>query len=138
MFRETSVAAYRILVESGKLAKANRTVYDYLYHHGPTTQKKTERGLGDTTYTMRPRFHQLELMGLIKPVGKEKCRETGRKNLLWDVTGLSEPKELPKKESMKDKKETALAMVRVAFLKMEKGPLRDKLRDIGLYIKEEL
>ena len=98
MVRETSKEAYFYLVESGKLAKANRTVYGHLFHNGPTTQKKTERALGDTTYTMRPRFAQLERMGLIKIVGKEKCEETKRSNILWDVTPRVEPLKDTKKE----------------------------------------
>jgi len=84
--RETSIEAYKLLVESGGLASANAKVYDHLYRHGPTTQKKTERYLKDRTYTMRPRFAQLFEMGLITHVGNSTCSETNRTNMLWDVT----------------------------------------------------
>ena len=94
--RETSAEAYYYLVESGKLAKANRAVYRYLYQNAPTTQKKTERALGDRTYTMRPRFAQLEKMGLIQYCGNTKCLETNRTNMLWDVTDRIHPIELIK------------------------------------------
>ena len=82
------------MVLSGKLAKKNRVVYKHLYHKGPETQKKTERFFNDRTYTLRPRFAQLERMGLITVAGEIKCEETGRKNLLWDVTDRVDPLEL--------------------------------------------
>ncbi len=99
MIRQTSIEAYHYLVESGTLAKANRAVYKHLYYNAPTTQKKTERALGDTTYTMRPRFAQLERMGLIKYCGTTICLETNRTNMLWDVTDKIYPKNIKKIES---------------------------------------
>lgn len=96
MIRETSIEAYRNLVEGGTLAKMNKLVYEYLYHAGPTSQKKTERKFNDRTYTLRPRFAQLEEMGLIKHCGHLVCEETGKKNMIWDVTDRIHP--LPPKK----------------------------------------
>ena len=109
--RETSIEAYIALVEENKLPKANRAVYEYLYKNGPTTQKKTERALGDRTYTMRPRFAQLERMGLIKVCGEIKCEETNRQNILWDVTSLMEPLPIPRKLSNEAKKKELLRLL---------------------------
>ena len=108
MVRETSTEAYEHLVTNGTLAEKNRVVYDHLFHSGPTTQKKTERAFNDRTYTLRPRFAQLEKMGLVKTVGDEVCEETGRRNLLWDVTKVIEPIE-DKELSFKEKKELILS-----------------------------
>jgi len=98
MIRETSIEAYRHLVENGILAEKNRVVYEYLWKNGATTQKKTERNFNDRTYTLRPRFAQLEKMGLIKVVGEINCEETGRKNLLWDVTDRVYPLPIKRKK----------------------------------------
>ncbi len=108
MIRETSLEAYEHLVTNGTLAEKNRVVYDHLYNTGPTTQKKTERYFNDRTYTLRPRFAQLEKMGLIKVTGDEVCEETNRRNLLWDVTSVIEPKK-DDKLSFKEAKEIILA-----------------------------
>ena len=99
--RETSRQAYRELIEGGQLAATNRAVYKHLFKYGPTTQKKTERFLGDRTYTIRPRFAQLERMGLITLAGQTVCQETGKKNLLWDVTDRVKPIELPNRPLLK-------------------------------------
>jgi len=102
MARETSIEAYRYLVENGALAEMNKLVYHHLWLNGPTTQKKTERFYNDRTYTLRPRFAQLEKMGLIKPIGTEKCAETGRSNILWDVTERVYPLPLFEKSNKKE------------------------------------
>ena len=84
--RQTSLDAYTHLVQNGKLARKNAVVYEYLYVNGATTQKECEVSMDDKTYTIRPRFAQLKQMGLIHEVGKKVCPNTGKKNILWDVT----------------------------------------------------
>ena len=109
--RKTSALAYKKLVEEGTLAKANATVYKHLFLHGPTTQKKTERALGDKTYTMRPRFAQLDRMGLIQCVGTIKCDETHVENMLWDVTDRIDPLKFVKKKTKNELNSEFLAML---------------------------
>lgn len=104
--RQTSIDAYNNLIECGVLAEKNSLVYKHLFHNGATTQKKTERFFNDRTYTLRPRFAQLEKMGLIQCVGEVECEETGKKNMLWDVTDRVHPLEIhstsiTKKEKIK-------------------------------------
>ena len=100
IIRQTSIEAYKNLIESGKLAEKNSLVYKHLYVNGPTTQKKTERFFNDRTYTLRPRFAQLERMGLIRSVGVEKCEETGKRNMLWDVTDRVHPLKVDRQEKI--------------------------------------
>jgi DNA-binding Lrp family transcriptional regulator len=118
MIRETSIEAYEYLVDSGTLAEMNRIVYKHLWHHGPTTQKKTERYYNDRTYTLRPRFAQLEKMGLIKSIGSEPCEETGRKNLLWDVTDRVFP--INSESEAKSRREELLHKISEVYHSMQK------------------
>jgi hypothetical protein len=114
--RQTSIDAYRNLVEGGVLAEKNRVVYKHLFHSGATTQKKTERFFNDRTYTLRPRFAQLEKMGLIECVGEEVCEETGKRNMLWDVTNRVHPIEIqPALDSKKDRVKNALDALRQLY-----------------------
>lgn len=134
MTRQTSAEAYKYLVESGVLAKSNSRVYEYLYFNGPTTQKKTERALNDKTYTMRPRFVQLERMGLIQIVGETVCEETGKKNLIWDVTS----RVLPLKEKRKTQKEIIKEIISDIEKYGKKLPslYRPELREIYYKLKK--
>lgn len=114
--RQTSIDAYRNLVEGGVLAEKNSVVYRHLFHNGATTQKKTERFFNDRTYTLRPRFAQLEKMGLIECVGEEVCEETGKRNMLWDVTNRVHPIEIqPALDSKKDRVKNALDALRQLY-----------------------
>lgn len=134
--RKTSIDAYRNLVENGKLAEANRKVYKHLWYYGPTTQKKTERFLGDTTYTMRPRFAQLEKMGLIESCGTIICDETGVKNMLWDVTERIEPKVIEKEKKVKDKKQELINMLEKLDLTTSDMFIKKDLHDIISYVNK--
>jgi hypothetical protein len=114
--RQTSIDAYRNLVEGGVLAEKNSVVYKHLFHNGATTQKKTERFFNDRTYTLRPRFAQLEKMGLIECVGEETCDETGKKNMLWDVTNRVHPLETQQtSDTKKNRVQNALDALRQLY-----------------------
>jgi len=116
--RKTSKEAYRNLIDSGVLAEKNSIVYKHLFLNGATTQKKTERFFNDRTYTLRPRFAQLEKMGLIEAIGEEECSETGRKNTLWDVTSRVQPLELNKtSKTKKDRVKDAVDSMRDLYFK---------------------
>ena len=116
--RKTSKDAYRNLIDSGVLAEKNSIVYKHLFVCGATTQKKTERFFNDRTYTLRPRFAQLEKMGLIEVVGEEDCLETGKKNTLWDVTSRVQPLELKKtSKTKKDRIKDAVDSMRDLYFK---------------------
>jgi hypothetical protein len=140
MIRQTSIDAYTNLVDNGKLSMKRRAVYKVLYNHGPMTQKKMRKDYfnGDLENSVGPRFKELEDRGLIRDVGTRECERTGITNMLWDVTDLVEPKDLPKKESRETKKENVLAMLRDLYISMEDKQFRNEVKLIGIYIKEEL
>jgi hypothetical protein len=120
--RKTSIEAYRNLVERGVLSEKNSVVYKHLFTNGQTTQKKTERFFNDRTYTLRPRFAQLEKMGLIEPVGEEKCDETGKKNIVWDVTDRVYPLEVKPSENTKKRRiESAVNALRDLYVNKAKA-----------------
>ena len=104
MVRETSLAAYKHLVENGTLSNRRRSVYSYLWLLGPATATQVgDWHGGDKTSSFRPRLAELERMGLIKTVGTETNPKTGVSNLLWDVTDLVEPIPLTRKQTKAEK-----------------------------------
>jgi hypothetical protein len=133
--RQTSIDAYRNLVEGGVLAEKNSVVYRHLFHNGATTQKKTERFFNDRTYTLRPRFAQLEKMGLIECVGEELCEETGKKNMLWDVTNRVHPLETqPASDTKKNRVINALNALRQLYRNKNKAT-DDEWKNVADLIK---
>ena len=136
MIRETSRLAYEALVENGGLKKRNAKVYDYIYHHGPVTQKETEREFKDLNRTLGPRFAVLTRMGLIKHAGDKKCEETGFLNMQWDVTSRVDPLAI-KKVTMKEKKAHLISSLRDIWRRSGKEE-REDLERVANYIKETL
>jgi len=97
MVRDTSIEAYQKIEAEGLLSKLRWIVYDYIYHHGPCTQRQVERGLlGRLSHSITPRFAELEDLGVIKSVGEVKSDETNHMNISWDVTS-----NLPNKDGLK-------------------------------------
>ena len=134
--RQTSMDAYINLIESGVLAEKNKIVYKHLFHGGATTQKNTERLFNDTTYTLRPRFSQLEKMGLIKAVGYEACIETGKKNMLWDVTDRIHPLDLKlTTNTKKNRVDKALSSFRELYINKTTSTIND-WKEVADLIKE--
>lgn len=92
--RETSEYAYLQIKEEGLLSKMRLQVYEYLYFNGPATG--TEINLDMRGIEGRDNYHkrlsELRDLGVVKEVGKRKCRVTGRQAIEWDVTN-----ELPEK-----------------------------------------
>jgi len=102
--RDTSLEAYKNLIQDGTLKRLKAVVYNYIYNHGPTTQKKAERAFADVNSSISPRFAELEKLGLISIVGKVFCEETNTNNISWDVTNRVNPLVL-KKEKKASKKQ---------------------------------
>lgn len=83
--RDTSLAAYRAIVDNGWLGRAQEAVYVCLYHYGPLTAQEVFKRLGMET-NQSGRFTELRDMGLIKEAGERVCTVTARSVIEWDVT----------------------------------------------------
>lgn len=126
MARETSIEAYRYLVESGKLSERRLQVYQILFKYGPMSGgmvvEKARAVLPiSNSGTLNTRLSELREMGLAKEVGTKECEVTGRKVIYWDVTSEKEPKPLKRKNKTKEKIdsfEKTLDQLRSIFLRM--------------------
>ena len=89
MIRQTSIQAYKEIVESGRHSQMQQAVYHTLYHYGPLTRTALDDML-KSVGTVNPSFHkrlsELEKMGVVWRPGKVKCPKTGKRVYLWDVT----------------------------------------------------
>jgi predicted ArsR family transcriptional regulator len=84
-------------------------VYECVYNNGPMTASEAFEILGLQT-NQSGRLTDLRNRGVLEENGKRKCSITGRRAILWQVTGA-----LPKKikaRSTKDKKIEALKIIR--------------------------
>ena len=103
MVRETSREAYNALKNSGALSRLRWETYEYLFKFGPATQHDITQYYVDRTGKIcnhQQRFKELEVMGLIRPLGT--IREEGSSRTLWDVTSRSKPLPLPQKATRKE------------------------------------
>lgn len=85
--RQTSIDVYHQIRDEGLLSKRRLQVYETIYLHGPITQMETAKIADILDHSVTPRFAELEKMGVIATVGERDCTRTGRKVLMWDVTG---------------------------------------------------
>lgn len=99
MVRETSIEAFKIILENGLLSEKRQRVYEILYEHGPLIGAqvaelyKRKYGRTSASETIRNRITELRDLGVVKECGKSFDSNTGMKVILWDVTAG-----LPKKQ----------------------------------------
>lgn len=148
--RETSEEAFRYLIESGILSEQRARTYTALYRRGPGTSAEIIMtmlaGVKVRTLTQnRARFTELRDMGLARELGTVTCQVTGRRAILWDVTGRVEPLPLARRtkptrsqllEEVAQIAGEALVLLQEAsevhadlLLRVEVWRLRDALRD---------
>lgn len=92
MIRETSIAAYRDLEQSGALSRLRLLVARDIAYNGPTTAGESCRRLQEgrpPKYrdSLSQRFSELENFGVIRVTGKRLCRVTDHECVEWDLTG---------------------------------------------------
>lgn len=83
--RDTQIAAFKAVTESGLLSQRRQQVYKYIYFAGPTTVRQCIKGLG-LEFRHSGRFTELETLGLIEEIGKTKCDTTGHMVTVYDIT----------------------------------------------------
>lgn len=94
MTRETSIEAYRFVMQCGFVGEKQREIYDVLYRYGPMTSAevysiilRNKPARAAITHT-RARFSELRAMGAIEEDGEKICTITGRRVILWKVTTM--------------------------------------------------
>lgn len=96
--RETSLKAYRAILNSGLLSKMRMVVYKWLYHHGPATAGVVESEMGSKD--AHKRLSELRDRGVVKELGATNCPISGKEVILWDVTSKL-PRKLKKHRVVK-------------------------------------
>lgn len=82
--RQTSLAAYITIRDSGILSQRRWEAYSALYQHGPVTANELCQKAGVTG--LWKRLSELKQLDLVKEVGQSTCSITGMTATLWDVT----------------------------------------------------
>jgi len=107
MTRETSIAAYHAVEESGLVSRMRLVVLKILAEHGPLTANELRRygnpEINSGIYTTR--FSELRRMGLIYELEQRPCEITGINAISWELTGNTVAKKLTKEPSAKERKE---------------------------------
>lgn len=92
MVRETSIECYNELQKEGVIALMERKIYNIVYKHGPCTSGEAYKYLSkkmviNPLSQSRARFTKLVEKGVFKELPKRPCKISGRKCLVYDVTG---------------------------------------------------
>lgn len=93
MVRATSIETYRQISESGLLSQRRLEVYKAICKCEPCTSGEaikymSEHGIQHSHIAQsRGRFTELRDLGVIKEVGVRACAVSGRKCIVWEVTG---------------------------------------------------
>lgn len=91
MIRQTSIDAYNEIVSNGLLGERQFSVYKMLFEFGPLTSYELTRKFKENNWLselggIHQRLSELERKNVVKLVGKKVNQETGKNNILWDVT----------------------------------------------------
>lgn len=90
MARRTSVWAFRKILRDGLLSERRQEVYEYIYLHGPCSNKQITDALTKHTHlrsdSFRPRVAELVKRRVVEQVGIEVDPGTKNEVILWDVT----------------------------------------------------
>lgn len=86
--RDTSLAAWQHINETGILGAARTKTYRILFHNGPLAQFDLEKyeGHRNNRGTLPKRVAELEFMGLVQVVGTKANPQSGRSCYVYDVT----------------------------------------------------
>jgi len=102
VIRETSIEAYRYLVDEGILPERRRHAYRIIFKYGPATSNQLEEYVvRDNPHVAREvinnidkRISELRDMGVVRELGTTICPITNREVILWDVTKKKCPSKL--------------------------------------------
>lgn len=136
--RETSLEAYRDIIQSGLISEKRLDVFKAVIVYGPGTSAEIIQAAnidGNSIVSQaRARLNELREMGVIEEAGERKCKQTNRKAIVWRVTGNYPTKyEIP--ETKKERKEKALNMILTLSKRMPKSHI-EELRAIYRKVKE--
>jgi hypothetical protein len=131
MVRDTSIEAYKKVMDCGFVGRKQKLVYDCLYSHGPCTATELFQHLRKgnvSNENIVTRLGELRDMGIVAEVDKRECKVTGYRVLVWDCTS-KHPIKMPKKKTKAEKKVEIKDEI-IALSKIIDGEAIDRLRKI--------
>ena len=129
----TSAVTYKAAQESGYISDRCWQVYDYLYHHGPSTAWEIFIGLGWTSGTTHPRLIDLEFQGVVMRLPDKKLHSGPFQTpaIVWATTDAL-PRKLSKRVGPKEKLHTLIeAITEAEDLKELQVFVRDCIEEWG-------
>lgn len=84
--RRTSFECYKELVRNKVLSTMRRDVYQWLYDNGPATRNEIAHAIHMIPNNCSTRLKEMADRGIVREVGEDKCKITGKNVLLYDVT----------------------------------------------------
>lgn len=96
MPRSTSAAAFRQLIDSGRLSERREQVLTTLWEHGPLTGAELDAYATTGRGHWHKRLPELRDRGLAAEVGTRVCRVTGEEVIVWDAVLSATPQPLPR------------------------------------------
>lgn len=137
--RDTSLQAYRDIIDSGRIGEVQKMVYEGLYKFGPCTSSELyehmSTGQNVQHSNIRARLGELRDMGAVKEGNKRKCAVTSKTVLTWDVT-MQIPSKQCKKLSKKEKIDKVLDKLRSLYGETDDPFHKIKIIKIADMVKE--
>lgn len=85
--RNTSIEAYNIIKDNGLLSRLRFQVYDYVFHHGPSSIRDAARHFKNQySNSLSTRFSELRDLGLLDEIGEKQDPQSLKRVIIWDVT----------------------------------------------------
>lgn len=131
MTRNTSIEAYHQIQDSGVLSKMRWTVYDDMFHNGPSTSNESQQRTGLTRRDNSSRCSELRDRGFLEEVEVRVCTVSGHKCIVWDVTDRRAPLEVDKKKKKTTKQQLEEAQARIKELEDLASSAVDALLCLG-------
>ena len=128
--RQTSIDCYYKIKEEGLLTKMRLEYYEAIFNNAPCTSGEaydamiTGKVVGKSHRIERARFTELRRMGVIKEVGERKCKISGIRTIVYDLTDEL-PTDLPPKITKKDRLNKALNAFRKLYKNKDTSTVED-------------
>lgn len=140
--RETSQLAYQQIKAEGLLTRARLEVYEAVCHHEPCTSGEAFASVSHDRHPLsqsRARFTELRDRGVIREVAVRPCQVSGRRCIVWAVTGdlpVEPENEAPSKPT-KEEMRVALREV-VELMRAQHHSPSDALRRLLYWMRYQV
>lgn len=137
--RPTSIEAYYKVKDSGLLSKLRFKVFEIICQYGPMTANEMRMYASPDVNSgvFSTRLSELERMRVVNVVGVRACKTSGYNAMVWDITGDTPIKLIPKKyKSKEQKKKELIAMLNDLDTKITDMFIKHDLQQIIFYVND--